>query len=216
MGRARLGGTAPLTSNDGQPGDHLRRSGSGTRCQPLRAPAFVDDEQEGVGPTDLLEPLAVLAVFFLAYVLGTASASYSAADDAAAAEANVVDNFFETTEYLAEPPKEALKASAVCYARAVPGPEWATMDRSGLSTIPSNWTGTKPHRIRRTFQQLGPGNNLFEKLTAADAERGDTRRERVRRASPSISPYVYGFMVATIVFRSPKLEALVRGQSRDR
>lgn len=161
-------------------------------------PRVVDDDHEGVAPTDLLEPLAVLAVFFIAFVLSTVSTSYSAAEDAAAKEADVVDNFVETSEYLSEPAREALQSSAVCYARAVAGPEWDTMEKSGMSKVPSNWTGTKPHGIRRTFQQLGPDNHLFDKLTAADGERGDARRERVRRAKPSISPYVYGFMLASI------------------
>jgi len=83
----------------------------------------VKDDKDGPTPQTLLAPITTFAALFIAIVLSQSSASYNTAKTAAANEANVVDNMFEATEYITQRRFEiGLKASLVCYARAVRGP----------------------------------------------------------------------------------------------
>lgn len=166
--------------------------------QSLR-PFFMSDD-EGSSIADLLSPLAVLAALFIGLVLADVSTSYSSARESVAREAKLVDNLFETTEYLPNPTRGAMQASIVCYARAVAGPEWETMARGqgSLNRVPSNYTGTGPLGLRRMFIELGPSDPLWEKLTSADAERGDARRDRLAQARPSVPGIVSVFMLVLV------------------
>jgi hypothetical protein len=67
----------------------------------------------------------------------------------------VVDNLFESTEYVPDPERRALQAAIVCYARAVAGPEWAAMGDGETSDVPSAWTVTRAFGgIRAAFKSL--------------------------------------------------------------
>jgi hypothetical protein len=145
-------------------------------------------------------PAATLLALFIAFVLFGASGSYSSAQTAVQTEAAVVDNFFETAEYLPDPQRQHLQRAAVCYARAVAGPEWASMAQGTgeLSPVPSNWTGTKHNGIRHTLLAVGPDSRLFTALTAADQKRGDARRNRLTQSRPKIAGLVSIFMLVGI------------------
>ena len=145
-------------------------------------------------------PVATLTVFFLGFALLTGAQSYSQAKLAIGVEAAVVDNIFETAAYLDEPFKRRLQRSAVCYSRAVAGPEWESMDKgiSDLSPVPSNWTGGKHNGIRKTFLDMGRDAPLFTTLLAADAKRGDSRRDRLAQATPKLPNVVFVFLLAGI------------------
>ena len=153
-----------------------------------------------IGISAIFGPVATLTVFFLGFALLTGSQSYSQAKLAIGSEAAVVDNIFETAAYLDEPFKRRLQRSAVCYSRAVAGPEWESMAKgsSELSPVPSNWTGGKHNGIRKTFQDMGYDAPLFTTLLAADAKRGDSRRDRLAQASPKLPNIVFVFLLAGI------------------
>jgi hypothetical protein len=164
-------------------------------------------ERRGVSPFLTLTtaggsygPAATLLALIIAFVLVGATQSYTRARTAVQTEAAVVDNFFETAEYLPDPGRRRLQRAAVCYARAVAGPEWITMAKGSgeLSKVPSNWTGTGHNGIRRNFKALGPDNSLFSALTAADGKRGDARRARLTEARPKVPGIVMGFILAAI------------------
>ncbi len=94
------------------------------------------NKDHGIGPVSgqigisaIFGPVATLTVFFLGFALLTGSQSYSQAKLAIGSEAAVVDNIFETAAYLDEPFKRRLQRSAVCYSRAVAGPEWESMGK---------------------------------------------------------------------------------------
>jgi hypothetical protein len=169
--------------------------GFGLAANRFVRPLFIKSDTDGPGVPALLAPIMTLSALFIAIVLSQSAASYSAARAAAAKEANVVDNFFEYTEYIAEPHRQALQASTVCYARAVSGPEWEAMGRGEDSRVPNNWTGTGPHGFRGTFQAMGPRSDLFGSLTSQDSQRGDLRRDRLTQARPSVPSVIYGFMM---------------------
>ena len=157
-------------------------------------------------------PAATLLALLIALILAGASQSYSRARTAVQTEAAVVDNMFETAGFLEEPYRQQIQNAAVCYARAVVGPEWTTMrdSRTG-SPAPSNWTGDGKNGIRSTLAAMTPDNSLFSKVSSADQKRGDARRARLAEARPSIPGLLMAFMlgvVGTMIFlalASPRL-----------
>lgn len=164
-------------------------------------PMLMKDDTAGIPATDLFVygPVVTLSIFFLALVLFGAAGSYGRAGAAASDEANVVDNFFEATEYVKKPrQKIGMQAALVCYARAVEGPEWDAMAAGTTSTVPNNWTGTGPHGLRLKLLRLGTADGAFGMLTGADKERGDTRRDRLKLAKPQIPGVIFGFTLALV------------------
>jgi hypothetical protein len=108
---------------------------------------------------------------------------------------------YESTAYLTQPRlKLGMQASLVCYARAVAGPEWDSMGRGDTSTspVPSNWTGTGPHGLRRKFHRLGVADPVFSMLSSADEARGDARRARLAAAQGNIPEIVFALMLALV------------------
>ena len=97
-----------------------------------------DDEpkKQGAAVHEILGATALLAALLIAIVLSGAGASYSAARAAASQEANALDNLYESAEYLEQPGRQAVHNAAVCYARAVMGPEWEAMATSLPITPP--------------------------------------------------------------------------------
>lgn len=166
----------------------------------------VADDDAGPAPQDILTSVEIFAALLIAIVLVDASVTYSTARNAAAEEANVVDNMFESTGYMTQERfKVGLQASLVCYARAVRGPSWEAMasgaNSPALASVPSNWTGTGPHGMRLKFQRMGVEHPLFDKLTSLDAQRGDTRRTRLSLAQPSV-PVITSTFMLILVFLS--------------
>jgi Protein of unknown function (DUF4239) len=174
-----------------------------------------DHGSHGASVIELLAPIQLLAALFIGFVLVEAAKSYSEARAAAASEANIVDNLFETAEYLHQPRRQQLQAAVVCYARAVAGPEWDAMKHGTSSKVPNNWTGAKGHGIRQTLKrlylELEPSSVLLAKINAADSDRGDARRDRLTYATPTIPAAVTTFMLllasltlAAMVFSIPR------------
>lgn len=144
-------------------------------------------------------PAATLLALLIAFVLGGAAQSYQQAKSSAQTEAASVDHIFESADYLEEPYKEHIQMAAVCYARAVIGPEWKTMAADGsASDAPRNWTGSRNNGIRSTLAALGPEHPMFRVLQSADESRGDARGTRLGEAVPSIPNLMLAFMVGVM------------------
>lgn len=156
------------------------------------------DEKEGATVQNVLAATGLITALVVAFVISGASSSYSAARTAAKAEADVVDNLYEAAEYVAMPFRQNIQAAAVCYARAVAGPEWDAMAGGDRSPVPSNWTGTQPYGIRRALIAMGPSASGFSLVQSADAKRGELRNERVAQASPTVPGPYFWFMVALL------------------
>ena len=116
-------------------------------------------------------------------------------------EANIVDNMFEATGYLPDARLQiSLQASLVCYARAVRGPGWEAMSAGAnspaLDKVPSNWTGSGPRGLRTNTMHTD--DPLFERLIDLDVARGDSRRNRLALAQPSVPGIISTFMLILV------------------
>ncbi|MEA2686179.1 MAG: hypothetical protein QOE93_1374 [Actinomycetota bacterium] len=146
----------------------------------------------------VLSGTGLIGAFLLAIVLSSASSSYSSAQKAAKQEADVIDTLYESANYVDMPFRQRIQAAAVCYARAVVGPEWTTLAKGKRSPVPNNWTGTKPTGIRAALLEMTPKAQGFSLIQSADAQRGGLRSERVTQANPSVPTPVLWFMVILI------------------
>src|SRR5436309_5343011 len=81
-------------------------------------------QKEDVDVVKVLGATSLLAGLLVAFVLAGASSSYVVARGAVKAEADTVGTLFEAADYVKEPFRRRLQGAAVCYARAVAGPEW--------------------------------------------------------------------------------------------
>lgn len=114
------------------------------------------DKEDGKSALDVLGATSLLAALLVAIVLSDAGTSYSAARSAAKAEADTVDNLYESAEYVEMPARQAIQGAALCYARTVIGPEWDAMARGNTSSVLSKWTGTRPGGLRGTLIDMTP------------------------------------------------------------
>jgi hypothetical protein len=156
------------------------------------------DPTQGTSTTSVLGSLALLSAFIVALVLSNTASSYGAASRASKQEADVVDNFYEAAEYVDQPFRQALQASAVCYAQAVVNFEWPELAKGERSTVPNNYTGTGRYGIRRTLIQMGPSAKGFSLAQSADQRRGELRNERVVQSNPTVPEVLYWFMIILI------------------
>ena len=155
-------------------------------------------DDEGSTVQQVLSATALIAAFLLAIVLSGASTSYSSAQKAAKQEADVIDTLYESANYVDMPFRQRIQAAAVCYARAVVGPEWKMLAKGKMSPVPSNWTGTRPTGIRAALLEMTPSATGFSLVQSADAQRGGLRSERVAQANPTVPTAVVWFMVVLI------------------
>ncbi len=153
---------------------------------------------EGATVPQVLSATGLIAAFLLAIVLSGAATSYSAAQKAAKQEADVIDTLFESANYVDMPYRQRIQAAAVCYARAVIGPEWRALAGGKTSPVPSNWTGTKPIGLRAQFLEMTPRAQGFSLVQSADAQRGGLRTERVTQANPTMATAVVWFLAVLI------------------
>ncbi len=157
-----------------------------------------DDKGDGKSALDVLGATSLLAALLVAIVLSDAGTSYSGARSAAKVEADTVDTLYESAEYVEMPARQAIHAAALCYARAVIGPEWAAMARGDTSSVPSNWTGTGSGGLRKVFIEMTPKAQGFGLVQSADQMRGNLRTERLTQAQPAVPEVLYWFMVFLI------------------
>ncbi|MFP3965068.1 hypothetical protein SMC26_22330 [Actinomadura fulvescens] len=147
---------------------------------------------ERIGVKDLVTPGLTLTTLVLAFMLVQASASFDAARDDAAAEADAVQNLYQTAGYAPPPQRQAIQAAMVCYGRAVQGHEWI-IDDGSQSSEPSHWAG----RAQTQFATLAEsGHAAFRPLVSADQARANERRGRV---GESVVKTPLGVYIAVLV-----------------
>jgi hypothetical protein len=154
--------------------------------------------EEALSASDLISPLETLAVLILAFVLVGAADSFGEAENAAAHEALMVDQLFETAEYTPAAYREPLQAATVCYARAVRHHSWPAMRNGTETRVTSTWTG----EIRDNFQKLaadgGENGAVLELLVDADQGRAQARQARLTESTPAVPDALYLFMALTL------------------
>ena len=155
-------------------------------------------DKEGASVHQVLSATGLLAAFLLAIVLSGAGTSYAGAQKAAKQEADVIDSLYESAAYVDMPFRQKIQAAAVCYARAVVGPEWKTLAKGTTSPVPNNWTGSRPGGLRATFLEMTPEATGFSLVQSADSQRGNLRTERVTQANPTVATAIVWFMVVLV------------------
>ncbi|MWA14547.1 DUF4239 domain-containing protein [Streptomyces sp. BA2] len=156
-------------------------------------PRLMSDDDAGMAVKDLVGPLLTLTVLLLAFVLVTASGSYSKGEVASRGEARALDQLTEIAEYAPAAERERVQADAICYARAVRTQEWPAMADGKGSEAPSTWSTD----LRRSFRAL-EGKPVFGMLIAADNKRSDEREERLTQATASVPGVILWFLLATL------------------
>jgi len=151
-------------------------------------------DQETGTLTDLVGRALLVASLFMGFALASASASFGHARNSVRVEAETIDNFFEYSEYAAEPQRRELTGGAVCYTRAVLEYGWGRS--TGLRSEEINhWTTG----FRDVFAQMHTdGDPLFSGLVSADDKRSDSRRQRIEEAKPSTPTVVFLLITITV------------------
>lgn len=127
---------------------------------------------------------------------------HDAARDSGAAEARAVERFYAAARSAPPPFEQRLHGAAVCYARAVAGPEWAAMAAGERASASSDWTGTHPGGIRRTLANMTPAAAGFARVQRSDAVRSQRREERLARVDPDFGwglPLAWLFVVYGLI-----------------
>ena len=157
------------------------------------------DPTAGASVEAVLGPAGVVGAFLLGLVLVGAAQSYTETDTLIKQEAAVVDNLYESADYVQdEQIRQRLHAATVCYARAVVGPEWDALRRGEVSEVPGTWTGIGEHGLRTALHDLGAGSAGFEGVLAQDLARGDLNGAREAKLTPSTPNEVYWFLVVLL------------------
>ncbi|MFE0423023.1 hypothetical protein [Streptomyces sp. NPDC058953] len=151
------------------------------------------DDGHGLALKDVVEPLLMLTVLLLAFVLVTASGSYGKAEVASRGEARALDHMAEIAEYVPAAHRARIQTAAVCYARAVRVQEWPAMADGDGSSAPGVWAA----EFRHTFREL-EGDKSFGLLVAADNKRSQEREERLTQATASVPAAILWFLLATV------------------
>ncbi len=120
-----------------------------------------------------------------------ATVTHTTAHSAGSAEARAVEGLYTAAQSAPPPFAQRLHGAAVCYARAVAGPEWAAMSKGDRSGVPGNWTGMHPGAIRPTLVRMTPAAAGYASVKRADATLDERRGERLARAEVTIPGRYY-------------------------
>src|SRR5262245_29083309 len=142
--------------------------------KPVRAEG--QDSAEGIPLTDLLAPVRILVALVLAFVLFQTFSSYQDASDAASDEAGAVSTEAEAAALLPLPTGPNLVVLLRCYARAVAGPGWASLEATRHTSSISNDADARVAAAVAQAQQTGTSGTLVAEVVAAERARVDARR----------------------------------------
>ena len=168
----------------------------------LARPVLTDnqDTAEGIPLSDLLAPVRILVALVLAFVLVQTFSSYEDASDAADDEAAAVSTEAVAAALLPSPTGPDLVARLRCYARAVAGPGWASLEATRRTSSISNGADARVAAAVARAQQTGISEPLVAEVVAADSGRVDARRVRLAEAAPSVPGIVTALLVVSVAF----------------
>lgn len=156
------------------------------------------DSAEGIPLTDLLAPVRILVALVLAFVLVQTFSSYEDAGDAANDEASAVSAEAVAAALLPAPTGPDLVGLLRCYARAVAGPGWASLeDNRHTSSISSDADARVAAAIARA-QQAGISPTLMAEVVADERARVAARRVRLAEAAPSVPAIVTALLIGCV------------------
>jgi Protein of unknown function (DUF4239) len=156
------------------------------------------DSAEGIPLTDLLAPVRILVALVLAFVLFQTFSSYEDASDAANDEASAVSTEAVAAALLPPPTGPRLVALLRCYARAVAGPGWASLEATRHTSSISSDADARVAAAVAQAQQAGGGETLVAEVVAAERGRAAARRVRLAEAEPSVPAIVTALLIGCV------------------
>jgi len=157
------------------------------------------DSAEGIPVTDLIAPVRILVALVLAFVLFQTFSSYEDASDAANDEAGAVSTEAEAAALLPSPTGPELVALLRCYARAVAGPGWESLEATRQTSSISNDADERVAAAVAQAQQAGISETLMAEVVAAERDRVAARRVRLTEATPSVPGIVTALLIGSVV-----------------
>ncbi|HZB21729.1 MAG TPA: hypothetical protein VE463_17975 [Blastococcus sp.] len=156
------------------------------------------DSAEGIPLTDLLAPVRILVALVLAFVLVQTFSSYEDASDAANDEASAVSTEAVAAALLPAPTGPQLVGLLRCYARAVAGPGWASLEVSRQTSSISSDADARVAAAVAQAQQTGISETLMAGVVAAERARAAERRVRLAEAAPSVPAIVTALLIGCV------------------
>lgn len=156
------------------------------------------DSAEGIPLTDLLAPVRILVALVLAFVLVQTFSSYEDASDAANGEAGAVSTEAVAAALLPSPTGANLVAQLRCYARAVAGPGWASLETTRHTSSISNDADARVVALVAQAQQADISESLVAEVVAAERGRASARRVRLAEAAPSVPALVTALLIGCV------------------
>ena len=163
-----------------------------------RVPTEGQDSAEGIPLSDLLAPVRILVALVLAFVLVQTFSSYEDASDAANDEAGAVSAEAVAAALLPPPTGPDLVAQLRCYARAVAGPGWASLEATRHTSSISNDADARVAAAVAQAQEAGISETLVAEVVAAERGRAAERRVRLAEAAPSVPGIVTALLVGSV------------------
>jgi hypothetical protein len=160
-----------------------------------RVRPFAKTEVQGVKLELLVSPLLTLTVLLLSFVLVQAFGSFHRVRVAESTEAGRIDTEYDMAGYFPEESAVPIRASLVCYARAVVDIEWpALADGVALHPVPTRWS-SEIDPVFASLSATGDTDQPYGTILTVDKERTDARRLRITEAEPAVPSAVTALML---------------------
>lgn len=156
------------------------------------------DAAEGIPLTDLVSPVRILVALVLAFVLVQTFSSYEDAGDAAEDEAGAVSTEAVAAALLPPPTGPDLVGELRCYARAVSGPGWASLEETRHTSSISHEADARVAAAVAEAQQADIDESLVAEVVAAERGRAAARRARLAEAAPSVPAIVMALLIGSV------------------
>jgi hypothetical protein len=156
------------------------------------------DSAEGIPLTDLLAPVRILVALVLAFVLVQTFSSFEDASDAANGEAGAVSTEAAAAALLPRPTGPDIVGQLRCYARAVAGPGWASLEATRHTSSISSEADRRVVVAVVQAQRAGISESLVSEVVAAERGRAEARRVRLAEAAPSVPGIVTALLIGCV------------------
>jgi hypothetical protein len=171
-------------------------------------------QAEGLQAAELLNPSRTLVALILAFVLVQTFSSYQDAGDAATAEASAVSTEATAAALLPPPGSAEVVASLRCYARAVAGPGWTSLEQSRRTSPITDQAAAQVEAALGRAEAAGANDVVLGQLLTADHERVQARRVRLAEAEPAVPGIVTALLIGCVAISIAGTAALAHRRMR--
>ena len=165
--------------------------------RPRQATAAVP--RDGLKVSELVAPIASLAVVLLVFVLVQTYSSWAAAGRAETEEATATLLLFREADLVRDVQvRDTIRRQMVCDATSVVQQDWPAMGRRRVSSVPTYWATLVREAGVRLVRARG-ASTAGENLVARDGERATARQNRLLEARPTVPGALSWLMLAAVV-----------------